>query len=235
MTALLQLDDVRVKRGFAEVLRGVSFDVGEGEVVTLLGSNGVGKSTTLRMLSGLHKPHHGTITFAGENTGRRSPRQIVKLGLSHVPEGRHLFPSLTVLENLQMGGFIRGRVAADDIDYATSTLPAISSFLHQRAGSLSGGQQQMVAIARGVMSRPRLLMLDEPSLGLAPAVAKGIARLITQLKADGMSILLVEQNANLALGVADRGYVMVQGEITLAGTAAELQAHEHVRHLYLGV
>jgi branched-chain amino acid transport system ATP-binding protein len=234
VTELLRLEDLRVKRGAAEVLRGVSLHVDEGEVVTILGANGVGKSTTLRTLSGLHRPSGGTIAFQGATTNRWSPRQIVQRGLVHVPEGRHLFPSLSVRENLEMGAYVHGAVVQSDNDRALEFFPLLVDMLNRRAGTLSGGQQQMVAIARGLMSRPRILMLDEPSLGLAPQVAASIGDLIRRLTTEGISILLVEQNASLALGVSDRGYVLVQGAVTLEGTAAQLREHDDVRHLYLG-
>jgi branched-chain amino acid transport system ATP-binding protein len=235
VTELLELDSVAVRRGAAEVLNGVSFGVRQGEVVAILGSNGVGKSTTLRTISGLHRPHHGRITFEGNPIASLPPRRIVRLGISHVPEGRQLFPSLSVRENLEMGAYIRGgRSQRDDFDSVLATLPALAPMLDRRAGSLSGGQQQMVAIARGVMSRPKLLILDEPSLGLAPAVTHSIGELMLALKAEGLSVLLVEQNASLALSVADRGHVMVHGQLTLSGSAAELKADDEVRRMYLG-
>jgi branched-chain amino acid transport system ATP-binding protein len=235
VTELLELDSVAVRRGAAEVLNGVSFGVRPGEVVAILGSNGVGKSTTLRTISGLHRPHHGRITFEGNPIAGLPPRRIVRLGISHVPEGRQLFPSLSVRENLEMGAYIWGRRSQrDDFDSVLATLPDLAHMLDRRAGSLSGGQQQMVAIARGVMSRPKLLILDEPSLGLAPQVTHSIGELMSALKADGLSVLLVEQNANLALSVADRGHVMVHGRLTLSGSAAELKADDEVRRMYLG-
>jgi branched-chain amino acid transport system ATP-binding protein len=236
MSPLLSVEDVWVRRGQAEVLRGMSFKVSEGEVVALLGSNGAGKSTSLRTISGLHHPHLGTITFDGAPVGGRAPRQMVRAGISHVPEGRLLFPSLTVLENLEMGAYIKGSPSKKDVDKVVGMLPAVvRSMLHKRAGSLSGGQQQMVTIARGLMSAPRLLMLDEPSLGLAPEAVKAVGRLIEQLKSERMTMLLVEQNAAIALQAADRGYVVVQGRVELAGTSAELSSNEGVRRAYLGV
>jgi branched-chain amino acid transport system ATP-binding protein len=235
VTELLELESVAVRRGAAEVLTGVSFGVRAGEVVAILGSNGVGKSTTLRTISGLHRPHHGRIMFEGNPIGGLAPRRIVRLGISHVPEGRQLFPSLSVRENLEMGAYIRGgRGQRDDVDSVLATLPALERMLDRRAGSLSGGQQQMVAIARGVISRPKLLILDEPSLGLAPAVTHSIGELLFTLKAEGLSVLLVEQNANLALSIADRGHVMVHGHLRLSGSAAELKADDEVRRMYLG-
>lgn len=232
---LLEIDDVHVRRGLSTVIRGMSIGVDEGEVVTLLGSNGVGKSTTLRTISGLHKPFRGTIRFAGTEISGRSSHEIVRSGVAHVPEGRQVFPGLSVRENLEMGAYATVGKSAAPIDRALEVFPALERFMGSPAGSLSGGQQQMLAFARGLMSTPRLLLLDEPSLGLAPQIVAEIGRLIGRLRGEGVTILLVEQNAALALGVADRGYVVVDGAIALAGSADELSTDPMVRQAYLGI
>ena len=232
---LLEARSIAVRRGAAHVLHDVSFSVDEGEIVTLLGSNGVGKSTTLRTISGLHRPFRGSIMFDGARLDDRSPDEIVRLGVSHVPEGRLVFPSLTVRENLEMGAFSRGGLAADHLEELLDRFPDLRRFLKAQAGSLSGGQQQMLAIARGIASRPRLLLLDEPSLGLAPLIVHRIGETLRELRDLGMTVLLVEQNAGLALGIASRGYVLVDGAVTLSGPAAELRNDPAVRRAYLGV
>lgn len=233
--ALLEVDDVHVRRGLTSVIRGMSFRVDEGEVVTLLGSNGVGKSTTLRTISGLHTPHRGAIRFAGAVISGRSSHEIVRSGVAHVPEGRQVFPGLSVRENLEMGAYATVGGGAAPIDRALEVFPMLERFMGSPAGSLSGGQQQMLAFARGLMSAPRLLLLDEPSLGLAPQIVAEIGRLIGRLREEGVTILLVEQNAALALGVADRGYVVVDGAVALTGTADELSTDPMVRQAYLGI
>lgn len=233
--ALLDLHDIHVRRGRASVLNGVTISVDRGEIVTLMGGNGVGKSTTLRTISGLHSVSSGAITFDGQRLNGCSPGQIVRQGISHVPEGRLVFPALTVLENLEMGAFTRGGLSKKTLDKIFDRLPVLSTFRNAAAGSLSGGQQQMLAIGRGIAAEPRVLLLDEPSLGLAPVIVHSIAAIISDLRNEGMTVLLVEQNAGLALNVADRGYVMVDGAIVLSGTTSELQSDERVRRAYLGV
>lgn len=233
--SLLEIEDLHVRRGHADVLRGISFKVEEGQVVALLGSNGVGKSTILRTISGLHRPHRGSIAFAGQSLRRCSPREIVRSGISHVPEGRQVFPALTVRENLEMGAYVRGHPSPSELRAVLERFPALEQFLSQPAGSLSGGQQQMLAIARGLLSRPKLLLLDEPSLGLAPMVIRAIAEIIGDLRAEGTTVLLVEQNTVLALNVADEGHVLVEGELVVSGTGDSLQSDERVRKAYLGV
>jgi branched-chain amino acid transport system ATP-binding protein len=232
---LLSVEGLFVRRGPASVLRDISFDVAEGEVVSLLGSNGVGKSTTLRTISGLHKPYAGEIRLGGKRLDGLSPKQVVRAGVAHVPEGRQVFPTLTVRENLAMGCYRRGRLRHSDVERTVELFPALGSLLNRRAGALSGGQQQMLAIARGLLAEPRLLLLDEPSLGLAPVVIQSIARILRDLKEQRMTILLVEQNAALALDVADRGYVISDGSVILSGTSAELGENPRVRAAYLGI
>jgi len=236
MSVLLKVVDLCVRRGNASVLRNMSFEVEAGEVVTILGSNGVGKSTTLRTLSGLHRPQSGTIEFKGESIIGSSSASIVRAGLVHVPEGRMVFPGLSVLENLRMGGYLRNpQSVTANLESILEQFPMLRHHLRKPAGSLSGGQQQMLAIARGLMAEPELLLLDEPSLGLAPNIVEDVAGIIRKLKQDGVTVLIVEQNAGLALGVADRGYVAVHGEIVSAGTAVELTSDPSVRQAYLGL
>ena len=235
MTVLLELADVHVRRGRAGVLHGVSLSVDAGEVVALIGSNGVGKSTTLRTISGLHRPHAGAITFDGERVDRWAPQRIVQRGISHVPEGRLVFPALTVTENLEMGAFTVGGLDHAALDHVFERFPDLRRFQSAPAGSLSGGQQQMLAIARGIVAKPKILLLDEPSLGLSPVMVRSITATLADLSAEGMTILLVEQNAGLALSVASRGYVMVDGRVALDGSTADLQTDERVRRAYLGI
>ncbi|WP_428498611.1 ABC transporter ATP-binding protein [Pseudonocardia sp.] len=230
----LSIDDIHVRRGHSSVLRGVSIDVEQGEVVTLLGSNGMGKSTTLRTLSGLHRPHRGKIMFDGTRIDRRPMHEIVRDGVAHVPEGRQVFPAMTVRENLEMGAFVR-RSASEGIEEAVRRFPVLETFLDSPAGSLSGGQQQMLAVARGLMSKPRLLLLDEPTLGLAPLVVAEIGAIIRSLREEGVTVLLVEQNTALALDVSDRAYVLVEGRVELSGPSAELLASGEIRKAYMGI
>lgn len=230
----LEVRDLHVRRGSSEALSGVTFSVEQGEVVTLLGSNGMGKSTTLRTISGLHKPHRGEIHFDGERISGLPTYEIVRRGLAQVPEGRLVFPGMTVRENLEMGAFVNGTATAD-IASAVQRFPVLDTFLEQPAGSLSGGQQQMLAVARGLMSKPRLLLLDEPTLGLAPKVVAAIGRIIVSLREEGVTVLLVEQNASLALSVADRAYVLVDGAVELSGTSNELMESPEVRRAYMGI
>ena len=237
MSALLQLSDLHVSYGAIAALRGVELEVREGEIVTLIGSNGAGKSTTLRTISGLLRPTRGSVRFAGEDITGAAPHGIVRRGLSHCPEGRGVFPDLTVDENLSVGLFGRAddHAGADaDRERALTLFPRLRERIGQRAGTLSGGEQQMLAIGRALLARPRLLLLDEPSLGLAPQVVQTIFRIVREINAAGTTVLLVEQNARLALGVAHRGYVMETGRIVLSDDAKALAASDAVRKAYLG-
>ncbi len=233
---LLQVNELRVFYGAIEALRGVSLRVEEGEVVTLIGANGAGKSTTLRTISGLLQPKAGTIQFDGSEIQDLPPHKVVKAGLVQVPEGREIFANLTVDENLQLGAFLRKDRAAirADRERALELFPRVRERLTQQAGTLSGGEQQMLAIARALVARPKLLMLDEPSLGLAPQLVRTIFQVIREINQAGTTILLVEQNANMALQVAHRAYVIEVGKIRMEGPAAELAASDEVRKAYLG-
>jgi branched-chain amino acid transport system ATP-binding protein len=236
--ALLELRDVHSAYGNVEALRGVSLQVNEGEIVTLLGANGAGKSTTLRSISGLTGVTRGDILLSGEPITRTAAEQIVRLGVAHVPEGRRIFPGLTVRENIMIGASGRGRVPRRQLDREVEEMYAIFPDLLRLSDalgwSLSGGQQQMLAVARGLMSCPRVLLLDEPSLGLAPIIVQQLFATIRSIRERGTTVLLVEQNANMALSVADRGYVLVTGRITVEGTPSELLGNEEVRAAYLG-
>jgi branched-chain amino acid transport system ATP-binding protein len=236
MTALLDITGLRVAYGKIEAVKGISFTVEEGQIVTLIGTNGAGKTTTLRTLSGLLTPLAGSIRFDGRPLTGTPAHRIVALGLAHSPEGRHIFPRLTVAENLQLGAFLRKDTDGirQDTRRAYDLFPILGERAHQAAGTLSGGEQQMLAMGRALMSRPKLLMLDEPSMGLSPIMMRKIMDTITELKATGTTILLVEQNAQAALSLADRGHVMETGRIVLSGTGAELLHDESVRKAYLG-
>ncbi len=234
--SLLVVDNLSVFYGAIEALRGVSLHVEQGEVVTLIGANGAGKSTTLRTISGLLPPKTGTIRFDGQTIHNWQPHRIVKSGLVQAPEGRKIFANLTVDENLQLGAFLRTDRTAirADRDRALELFPRVRERLNQQAGTLSGGEQQMLAIARALVARPKLLMLDEPSLGLAPQLVRTIFQVIREINLAGTTILLVEQNANMALQVAHRAYVIEVGRIRMEGPAAELAASDEVRKAYLG-
>ncbi len=234
--SLLEVKDLRVFYGAIEALRGVSLRVEQGEVVTLIGANGAGKSTTLRTISALLQPKAGTIRFDGEEIQGLQPHKIVKAGLVQVPEGREIFANLTVAENLELGAFLRKDRAAIRVDRerALELFPRVRERLAQQAGTLSGGEQQMLAIARALVARPKLLMLDEPSLGLAPQLVRIIFQVIREINQAGTTILLVEQNANMALQVAHRAYVIEVGKIRMEGPATELAASDEVRKAYLG-
>lgn len=234
--SLLSVDNLSVSYGAIQALRGISLRVDVGEVVTLIGGNGAGKSTTLRTISGLLQPKLGTIEFDGKPIQAAPPHQIVERGLVQVPEGRGIFANLTVDENLQLGAFTRSDRAAikQDRERALEFFPRIRERLRQLAGTLSGGEQQMLAIARALLARPKLLMLDEPSLGLAPQVVQTIFQVIREINREGTTILLVEQNASMALQVAHRAYVIEVGEILMQGPASELAASDEVRKAYLG-
>ncbi|MEX2316376.1 MAG: ABC transporter ATP-binding protein [Pirellulales bacterium] len=233
---LLSVANLSVSYGAIQALRGISFHVEAGEVVTLIGGNGAGKSTTLRTISGLLQPKQGEIHFHGEPIHCRAPHRIVQMGIVQVPEGRGIFANLTVEENLRMGAFARKDHAEirKDRDRALALLPRIAERLRQVAGTLSGGEQQMLAIARALLARPKLLMLDEPSLGLAPQVVQTVFQVIRQIASEGTTILLIEQNASMALKVADRAYVIEVGEIQMEGVASELAKSDEVRKAYLG-
>jgi branched-chain amino acid transport system ATP-binding protein len=234
--SLLQVENLSVFYGSIEALRGVSLRVEEGEVVTLIGANGAGKSTTLRTISGLIEPKRGSIRFAGQEIQGWAPHRVVKSGLVQVPEGREIFANLTVDENLQLAAFLRKDKVAirADRERALELFPRVRERLRQQAGTLSGGEQQMLAIARALVARPKLLMLDEPSLGLAPQLVRSIFQVIREINREGTTILLVEQNANMALQVANRAYVIEVGQIRMEGPAAELAASDEVRKAYLG-
>ncbi|CAM5653774.1 ABC transporter ATP-binding protein [Streptomyces spiroverticillatus] len=236
MTALLEVEDLRVAYGKIEAVKGISFTVEEGQVVTLIGTNGAGKTTTLRTLSGLLKPSGGSIRFNGKPLDGIPAHKIVALGLAHSPEGRHIFPRLTITENLQLGAFLRSdkEGIAKDIQRAYDLFPILGERRKQAAGTLSGGEQQMLAMGRALMSQPKLLMLDEPSMGLSPIMMQKIMETIVELRAGGTTILLVEQNAQAALSLADQGHVMEIGKIVLSGTGQHLLHDESVRKAYLG-
>ena len=234
--ALLELDNLQVFYGHIHALKGISLTVDQGEVVALLGSNGAGKTTTLRTISGLMRPRQGRVLLEGETIDHLPPHVIVNRGIGHAPEGRRIFARLTVRENLEMGAYSRTDQGAirDDMDRVFTLFPRLKERRHQVAGTLSGGEQQMLAIGRALMTRPRLMLLDEPSMGLAPLLVEQIFETIRDINAQGTTILLVEQNAFMALTVAQRGYVLQTGEITLSGTAAELQENDEVKRAYLG-
>ena len=233
---ILQLEDVHVYYGAIHALKGVSLAVNEGEIVTLIGANGAGKSTTLRAINGINKPRQGTIRFQGGDITGDPPHRIVKSGIAQSPEGRRLFPRMSVNENLEMGAFQRAdrENFAGDMDRVFALFPRLQERRMQKAGTLSGGEQQMCAIGRALMARPKLLLLDEPSMGLAPIFVERIFETVVEVNKQGTPVLLVEQNALMALEVAERGYVMETGRIALAGPAAELKTNEQVRKTYLG-
>ncbi len=231
---LLQIENLKVRYGGIEAVRGISFDVKQGEIVTLIGANGAGKSSTLRTISGLVKPSEGKVIFGGEDITAKDPTQIVQKGLMMVPEGRRIFPNLTVLENLKVGAYLRNDDLEKDIEAVYGYFPRLKERSWQEGGTLSGGEQQMLAVGRALMGRPRLLMMDEPSLGLAPIVVQEIFKIIRRINEAGTTVLLIEQNANMALGVADRAYVIENGKITIEGTGEELLKDEKVRAAYLG-
>ncbi|MGP3921728.1 ABC transporter ATP-binding protein [Streptomyces sp. 8N616] len=236
MTALLEVEDLRVAYGKIEAVKGISFSVEAGQVVTLIGTNGAGKTTTLRTLSGLLKPLAGKIFFDGQPLNGVPAHKIVAMGLAHSPEGRRIFPRLTIAENLQLGAFLRKDSAgiSEDVQRAYDLFPILGERRNQAAGTLSGGEQQMLAMGRALMSRPKLLMLDEPSMGLSPIMMQKIMATISELKSQGTTILLVEQNAQAALSLADQGHVMEIGKIVLSGTGEDLLHDESVRKAYLG-
>ena len=233
---MLKIDNIDVYYGAIHALKGISLEVKEGEIVTLIGANGAGKSTTLRTISGLLKPKTGSITFLGQDIAGVRAHEIVKKGISQVPEGRRVFAEMTVMENLDLGAFVRKDKAGiqQDLKHVFELFPRLEERKNQSAGTLSGGEQQMLAMGRALMSRPKLLLLDEPSMGLAPLLIKEIFNIIADINKSGTTVLLVEQNANMALSIANRAYVLETGRITLSGSAKELAASEDVRKAYLG-
>lgn len=232
---MLKVNDINVYYGSIHAIKGVSFEVHQGEVVTLIGANGAGKSTILQTVSGLLRSKTGSVEFLGENLGNVAPHKIVAKGLAHVPEGRRVFLQMTVEENLEMGAFTRpGSEVDSGIADVYKRFPRLEERRRQIAGTLSGGEQQMLAVGRALMSRPKLMMLDEPSLGLAPLVVQDIFSIIGEINRQGVTILLIEQNANMALKIADLAYVLETGNITLSGTGTELLADEKVKEAYLG-
>ena len=233
---MLVLEDVNVYYGAIHALKGISFEVNQGEIVTLIGSNGAGKSTSLKTISGLLRPKTGKITFKGENMANIAPQLIVGKGISQVPEGRHVFANMTVIENLELGAYLRKDKAGikQDMKRVYELFPRLLERNSQISGTLSGGEQQMLAMGRALMSKPQLLLLDEPSMGLAPILVKQIFSIIKEINASGTTILLVEQNAHMALSVANRAYVLETGKIVLSGDSHQLAASEEVRKAYLG-
>ena len=231
---MLKVTDLSVHYGGIEALKGISFEVNQGQIVTLIGANGAGKSSTLRTVAGLVKPKSGNILFKGEDITGKSSIDIVKRGITLVPEGRRIFPDLTVLENLKIGAYLRKDDLKSDIEWVYSLFPRLKEREWQAGGTLSGGEQQMLAVGRALMSRPKLMMMDEPSLGLAPIVVRDIFKIICEINKKGVTILLIEQNANMALQTADYDYVLETGRISMSGTGAELLANEDVKKAYLG-
>ena len=234
--SLLEVKDLVVSYGGIEALKGISFSVDEGQIVTLIGANGAGKSTTLRAITGIVPVKRGTITYNGENITGMDTQKVVERGIALVPEGRRVFANLTVLENLKIGAYLRKDTAQiqKDIEYIYKLFPRLEERSWQLAGTLSGGEQQMLAVGRAMMTRPKLIMMDEPSLGLAPLVVKDIFGIISRLSADGITILLIEQNANAALHAAHYGYVLETGMMTLSGTGEELLSSKSIQEAYLG-
>ncbi|MFD0047910.1 ABC transporter ATP-binding protein [Actinomycetes bacterium NPDC127524] len=233
---MLKAENINVYYGNIQAIKGVSLEIHEGEIVTLIGANGAGKSTLLKTISGLLKPKQGKIVYEGNSIGGKAAQTIVKQGISHVPEGRRVFANMTVEENLQLGAYLRKDKSGirEDMDKVYELFPRLLERLKQQAGTLSGGEQQMLAMGRALMAKPKLLLLDEPSMGLAPLLVKTIFRIIEEINAAGTTILLVEQNANLALSIADRAYVMETGRIVLSGNAEELTSSEQIKMAYLG-
>ncbi|MDD6239948.1 MAG: ABC transporter ATP-binding protein [Oscillospiraceae bacterium] len=231
---MLKIENLIVNYGGIEAVKGISLEVPDGSIITLVGANGAGKSTTLRSIVGLVKARSGSITLDGEELLGQDTTDIVSKGITLVPEGRHVFPDMTVLENLKIGAYLRKDKLSDDIERVYNLFPRLKERSWQAAGTLSGGEQQMLAVGRALMSKPKIIMMDEPSLGLAPIIVQGIFDIIQQINKEGTTVLLIEQNANMALKVADYGYVMETGRISLTGTGAELLANEQVKELYLG-
>ncbi len=231
---ILSISDLKVNYGGIEAVKGISFDVEEGSIVTLIGANGAGKSSTLRTIAGLVKPASGKTVFRGDDITNCDTNVIVKKGITLVPEGRRIFPDLTVLENLRVGAYLRNDDIAADLQWVYDLFPRLKERSWQAGGTLSGGEQQMLAVARALMCKPKLIMMDEPSLGLAPLIVRGIFDIIREINAQGVTVLLIEQNANMALKVADYAYVLETGRIGLSGTGKELLTNDDVRKAYLG-
>lgn len=232
---MLKIENLSVHYGMIEAVREVSFEVKQGEIVSLIGANGAGKTTILRTISGLNQPSKGTITFEGQPIQKRAPRKIVAQGISQVPEGRHVFSGLSVLENLEMGAYLRKDEGTQaDYERVYEKFPILKERLNQDASTLSGGEQQMLAMGRALMSKPRLLLLDEPSMGLAPIFIQEIFNIIQEIQKQGTTVLLIEQNAKMALSIADRGYVLETGQVVLYGTGQELLESDDVKKAYLG-
>ena len=234
MNTILKVDDIHVYYGAIHAIKGVSFEVGQGEIVALIGANGAGKSTILKTVSGLMHPRSGRIEFMNQDITHMDAYKLLRHGLAHVPEGRRIFLQMSVQENLEMGAYINKEVSKDDLDMVFDLFPRLKERRKQIAGTLSGGEQQMLAMSRALMSHPKLMMLDEPSMGLAPILVDQIFDIIKELHKAGTTILLVEQNARKALAVADRAYVLETGSVTLSGTGAELSSSDEVRKAYLG-
>ena len=231
---MLKINDLHVSYGGIRAIRGVSLEIPDKEIVTLIGANGAGKSTTLRSVAGLVKPDSGSIELDGKELVGKSPNEIITHGIALVPEGRRVFANLTVLENIKIGGYLRKDSLDEDIEKMYSLFPILKERNWQLAGTLSGGEQQMLAVARALMSKPKIIMMDEPSLGLAPLIVRDIFDIIKEINKQGVTVLLIEQNATMALKIADRAYVMETGKITMSGTGAELLADEGIRKAYLG-
>ena len=234
MSNILEIKDLVVSYGGIEAVKGIDLSIEEGKIVTLIGANGAGKSTTLKTIAGLVKPKNASILFEGQEILGKTPDQIVSMGITLVPEGRRVFPNLTVKENLRIGAYLRKDNLTEDMDYVYSLFPRLKEREWQLAGTLSGGEQQMLAVGRALMAKPKLIMMDEPSLGLAPIIVKGIFDIIKEINRQGVTVLLIEQNANMALKTADLGYVMETGRITLTGSGTELLTNEAVKAAYLG-
>ena len=234
MANILEIKNLVVSYGGIEAVKGISFDVPAGEIITLIGANGAGKSSTLRAIAGLVKPASGNIVFEGDDITGKDPTAIVTKGITLVPEGRKIFPDLTVLENLRIGAYLRNDDLTDDLNWVYDLFPRLKERSWQAGGTLSGGEQQMLAVGRALMSRPKVIMMDEPSLGLAPIIVRGIFDIIKEINKQGVTVLLIEQNANMALKTADIGYVMETGRITMSGAGSELLTNEEVKKAYLG-
>ena len=231
---MLKIENLVVSYGGIEAVKGISFEIPKGNIITLIGANGAGKSTTLKAISGLKKPVSGSIEFEGENIAGKDSSYVVSKGVVLVPEGRRVFPNMTVLENLKIGAYLRNDDLKDDLARVYDLFPRLKERSWQLAGTLSGGEQQMLAVGRALMSQPKLLMMDEPSLGLAPLVVRGIFDIIREVNKQGVTVLLIEQNANMALKTADFGYVLETGRITMSGPGRELLVNEDVKKAYLG-